>query len=52
MALRIEKAFGARDALLPVQAWHDSHALRRRTGEIWPCWMTICRPWRGKAADP
>ena len=31
MALRIEKAFGvARDTLLRMQAWHDSHMMRQR----------------------
>jgi hypothetical protein len=43
MALRVEKAFGVEpkfpaaqtgDALLRVQAWHDSHAMRRRAGAI------------------
>lgn len=35
MALRIEKAFGvSMDTLLRMQAWHDSHAMRRRSGEI------------------
>ena len=33
LALRIEKAFGVstRDTLL---AWHDSHMIRQRAGEI------------------
>jgi addiction module HigA family antidote len=35
MALRIEKAFGiSMDTLLHMQAWHDSHSMRRRAGEI------------------
>jgi addiction module HigA family antidote len=35
MALRIEKAFGvSMDTLLRMQAWHDSHAMRQRAGEI------------------
>lgn len=35
MALRIEKAFGvSMDTLLRMQAWHDSHAIRQREGEI------------------
>jgi addiction module HigA family antidote len=35
MALPIEKAFGVpMDALLRMQAWHDSHAIRQRAGEI------------------
>ena len=35
MALRIEKVFGvSMDMLLRMQAWHDSHAMRRRQGEI------------------
>lgn len=35
MALRIEKAFGvSMDTLLHMQAWHDSHAVRQREGEI------------------
>ena len=35
MALRIEKAFGvSMDTLLRMQAWYDSHAMRRRAGEI------------------
>jgi addiction module HigA family antidote len=35
MALRIEKAFGvSMDTLLRMQAWHDSHAMRKRAGEI------------------
>ena len=35
MALRIEKAFGVdMDMLLRMQAWHDSHAMRERAGEI------------------
>jgi plasmid maintenance system antidote protein VapI len=35
MALRIEKAFGASmDTLLRMQAWHDSHAMRQRAGQI------------------
>lgn len=35
MALRIEKAFGlSMDTLLRMQAWHDSHAMRERAGEI------------------
>lgn len=35
MALRIEKAFGiSMDTLLRMQAWHDSHAMRQREGDI------------------
>lgn len=35
MALRIEKAFGvSMDTLLRMQAWHDSHVMRERAGEI------------------
>lgn len=35
MALRMEKAFGvSMDTLLRLQAWHDSHAMRERAGEI------------------
>jgi addiction module HigA family antidote len=35
MALRIEKAFGvSMDTLLRLQAWYDSHAMRRRAAEI------------------
>jgi antitoxin HigA-1 len=35
MALRIEKAFGvSMDTLLRMQAWYDSHAMRRRAGDI------------------
>jgi addiction module HigA family antidote len=35
MALRIEKAFGvSMDTLLRMQAWHDTHAMRHRAGEI------------------
>ena len=35
MALRIEKAFGvSMDTLLRMQAWHDSHTMRERAGEI------------------
>lgn len=35
MALRIEKAFGvSMDMLLRMQAWHDSHTVRQREGEI------------------
>ncbi|MBK8907059.1 MAG: HigA family addiction module antidote protein [Rhodospirillales bacterium] len=35
MALRLEKAFGlSMDTLLRMQAWHDSHAMRERAGEI------------------
>jgi antitoxin HigA-1 len=35
MALRIEKAFGVSlDTLLRLQAWHDSHTMRERAGEI------------------
>lgn len=35
MALRIEKAFGvSMDTLLRMQAWHDSYAMRQRSGEI------------------
>jgi antitoxin HigA-1 len=35
MALRVEKAFGvSMDTLLRMQAWHDSHTMRERAGEI------------------
>ena len=35
MALRIEKAFGmSMDTLLRMQAWHDTHTMRARAGEI------------------
>jgi len=35
MALRIEKAFGVNmDTLLRMQAWYDSHAMRRRARDI------------------
>ena len=35
MALRIEKAFSvSMDTLLRMQAWHDAHTIRQRTGEI------------------
>jgi addiction module HigA family antidote len=35
MALRVEKAFGvSMDTLLRMQAWHDSHAMRRRANKI------------------
>ncbi len=35
MALRVEKAFGvSMDTLLRMQAWHDSHAMRRRSREV------------------
>lgn len=35
MALRIEKAFGvSMDTMLRMQAWHDSHSMRQRAGEI------------------
>ena len=35
MALRIEKAFGvSMDTLLRMQAWYDSHAMRRREGNV------------------
>ena len=35
MALRIEKAFGvSMDTLLRMQAWHDSHTMRQRAGDI------------------
>ena len=35
MALRIEKAFGVdMDMLLRMQAWHDSHVMRERAGDI------------------
>ena len=35
MALRIEKAFGVNmDTLLRMQAWHDSYAMRQRSGDI------------------
>jgi antitoxin HigA-1 len=35
MALRIEKAFGAKmETLLNIQAWHDAYIMRRREHEI------------------
>ena len=35
MALRIEKAFDVdMEMLLRMQAWYDTHAMRRRAGEI------------------
>jgi len=35
MALRIEKAFGVdMEMLLRMQAWHDTHTMRQRAGEI------------------
>ncbi len=35
MALRVEKAFGVdMETLLRMQAWYDTHAMRRRAGEI------------------
>jgi antitoxin HigA-1 len=35
MAIRVEKAFGvSMDTLLRMQAWHDSHAMRRRADQI------------------
>jgi addiction module HigA family antidote len=35
MALRLEKAFGvSMDTMLRMQAWHDSHTMRQRAGEI------------------
>jgi addiction module HigA family antidote len=35
MALRIEKASGvSMDTLLRMQAWHDSHSMRERAGDI------------------
>ena len=35
MALRVEKAFGVpMDTLLRLQAIHDAHAMRQRSGEI------------------
>lgn len=35
MALRVEKAFGlSMDTLLRLQAIHDAHAMRQRSGEI------------------
>lgn len=35
MALRIEKAFDVdMEMLLRMQAWHDTHAMRRRASEI------------------
>jgi antitoxin HigA-1 len=35
MALRIEKAFGVdMEMLLRMQAWHDTHMMRQRAGEI------------------
>ena len=35
MALRVEKAFGVdMETLLRMQAWYDTHTMRRRAGEI------------------
>lgn len=35
MALRVEKAFGVdMEMLLRMQAWHDTHTMRQRAGEI------------------
>ena len=35
MALRIERAFGVdMDMLLRMRAWHDSHTMRQRAGDI------------------
>jgi antitoxin HigA-1 len=35
MALRIEKAFGLdMQTLLNMQVWHDTHTMRRRSGDI------------------
>lgn len=35
MALRIEKAFGVdMEMLLRMQAWYDTHTMRKREGEI------------------
>ncbi|MHA1565146.1 MAG: HigA family addiction module antitoxin [Alphaproteobacteria bacterium] len=35
MALRVEKAFGLdMETMLRMQLWHDSHAVRQRSGEI------------------
>lgn len=35
MALRVEKAFGVdMEMLLQMQAWHDTHVMRRRAEEI------------------
>lgn len=35
MTLRIEKAFGIdTEMLLRMQAWHDAHAIRQRSGDF------------------
>jgi antitoxin HigA-1 len=47
MALRIEKAFGVdMEMLLRMQAWHDTHIMRQREGEI------DVKRYRSPAAEP
>lgn len=47
MALRIEKAFGVdMEMLLRMQAWHDTHVMRQREGEI------AVKPYRPPAPEP
>ena len=47
MALRIEKAFAVdMEMLLRMQAWHDTHAMRQRAGEI------VVKPYRPTAPEP
>ena len=47
MALRIEKAFGVdMEILLRMQAWHDTHTMRQRAGEI------VVKPYRPTAPEP
>jgi addiction module HigA family antidote len=47
MALRIEKAFGVdMEMLLRMQAWHDTHAMRQRAGEI------DVKPYRAQPPEP
>ena len=47
MALRIEKAFGVdMEMLLRMQAWHDTHTMRQRAGEI------AVKPYRPTAPEP
>jgi antitoxin HigA-1 len=47
MALRIEKAFGVdMEMLLRMQAWHDTHVMRQREGEI------VVKRYRPPAPEP
>ena len=47
MALRIEKAFDVdMEMLLRMQAWHDTHAMRQREGEI------AVKRYRPRALEP